>query len=251
MNKCAVILAGGEGKRMGSEKPKTLCEVLGKPMLRWVIDAVKDAGIDDICIVKGYRAEYIDEYVETLPFSVKTVLQAERLGTGHAVMMARAFLEERGGSVVILGGDAPFVDADTIRDSLSQHIKTNSSATVISASVSDSTGYGRIVRNDDNSLKAIVEHKDADDEIRKIKEINSGAYWFETEDLLSVLDSITADNNAKEYYLPDALKLIIAKGKKAGAFVAKSADVALGANDPAQLEELNQIAIEKGYAKAE
>ncbi|MBQ2943339.1 MAG: NTP transferase domain-containing protein [Ruminococcus sp.] len=251
MNKCAVILAGGEGKRMGSEKPKTLCEVLGKPMLRWVIDAVKDAGIDDICIVKGYRAEYIDEYVETLPFSVKTVLQAERLGTGHAVMMARAFLEERGGSVVILGGDAPFVDADTIRDSLSQHIKTNSSATVISASVSDSTGYGRIVRNDDNSLKAIVEHKDADDEIKKIKEINSGAYWFETEDLLSVLDSITADNNAKEYYLPDALKLIIAKGKKAGAFVAKSADVALGANDPAQLEELNQIAIEKGYAKAE
>lgn len=250
MNKCAVILAGGEGKRMGSEKPKTLCEVLSKPMLRWVIDAVKDAGIDDICIVKGYRAEYIDEYVSTLEFPVETVLQAERLGTGHAVMMARAFLEARGGSVVILGGDAPFVDADTIRDSLSQHVDTKSSATVISACVPDSTGYGRIVRNDDNSLKAIVEHKDADDEIRQIKEINSGAYWFETEDLLSVLDSITADNNAKEYYLPDALKLIIAKGKKAGAFVAESADVALGANDPAQLEELNQIAIAKGY-KAE
>ena len=119
MKKCAVILAGGEGKRMGSEMPKTLCQVLGKPMLRWVIDAVKESGIDDICIVKGYRAEYIDEYVKTLPFQVETVLQAERLGTGHAVMMARDFLESRGGSVVILGGDAPFVDADTIRDSLS------------------------------------------------------------------------------------------------------------------------------------
>lgn len=251
MKKCAVILAGGEGKRMGSEKPKTLCEVLGKPMLRWVIDAVKEAGIDDICIVKGYRAEYIDEYVETLPFEVETVLQAERLGTGHAVMMARGFLEERGGSVVILGGDAPFVDAETIRDSLLQHTETASNATVISATVADSTGYGRIVRNDDGSLKAIVEHKDADDEIRKIKEINSGAYWFDTNALLSVLDSITADNNAKEYYLPDALKLIIAKGDKAGAYVARTADVALGANDPGQLQELNEIAIAKGYKPAE
>ncbi len=251
MNKCAVILAGGEGKRMGSEKPKTLCEVLNKPMLRWVIDAVKDAGIDDICIVKGYRAEYIDEYVSTLPFEVETVLQAERLGTGHAVMMARDFLESRMGSVVILGGDAPFVDADTIKDSLSQHMDTESKATVISAEVPDSTGYGRIVRNSDGSLKAIVEHKDATEEIRQIKEINSGAYWFDTKALLSVLDNITADNNAKEYYLPDALKLIIAQGEKAGAYVAKSADVALGANDPSQLEELNQIALEKGYKRAE
>ncbi len=251
MKKCAVILAGGEGKRMGSEKPKTLCEVLNKPMLRWVIDAVKDAGVDDICIVKGYRAEYIDEYVKTLPFEVETVLQAERLGTGHAVMMARDFLEKRGGSVVILGGDAPFVDADTIRDSLSQHMESESKATVISATVPDSTGYGRIVRNDDGSLNAIVEHKDATEEIRQIKEINSGAYWFDTNALLSVLDNITADNNAKEYYLPDALKLIIAQGEKAGAFVAKSADVALGANDPKQLQELNEIALKKGYKMAE
>ncbi len=251
MKKCAVILAGGEGKRMGSEMPKTLCEVLGKPMLRWVIDAVKEAGIDDICIVKGYRAEYIDEYVATLPFEVETVLQAERLGTGHAVMMARSFLESRGGSVVILGGDAPFVDADTIRDSLSQHMESQSKATVISASVPDSTGYGRIVRNDDGSLCAIVEHKDATEEIRQIKEINSGAYWFDTNALLSVLDNITAENNAKEYYLPDALKLIIAQGEKAGAFVADSADVALGANDPKQLQELNEIALKKGYKMAE
>lgn len=143
------------------------------------------------------------------------------------------------------------MDAETIRDSLLQHTETASNATVISATVADSTGYGRIVRNDDGSLKAIVEHKDADDEIRQIKEINSGAYWFDTNALLSVLDSITADNNAKEYYLPDALKLIIAKGDKAGAYVAKTADVALGANDPGQLQELNEIAIAKGYKPAE
>lgn len=247
MKKSAIILAGGEGKRMGSDKPKTLCEVLSKPMLRWVIDAVRAAGIDDICVVKGYKAEYIDEYVETLPFKVETVLQSERLGTGHAVMMARDFLESRGGSVVILGGDAPFVDADTIKDSFTLHSETSSCATVISAEVPDATGYGRVVRCEDSSLKAIIEHKDADEEIRKINEINSGAYWFEVDALLSVLDRITANNKACEYYLPDALKLIIGDGKKAGAFVAKTSDVALGANDPSQLEELNQIAIEKGY----
>ena len=247
MKKSAIILAGGEGKRMGSDKPKTLCEVLSKPMLRWVIDAVRKAGIEDICVVKGYKAEYIDEYVSTLPFEVHTVLQAERLGTGHAVMMAREYLEARGGSVVILGGDAPFVDAGTIADSFKQHSETESHATVISAEVPDSTGYGRIVRNDDGSLCAIIEHKDADEEVRKIKEINSGAYWFDTNSLLAVLDRITSDNKACEYYLPDALKLIIADGKKAGAYVSANADVVLGANDPAQLEELNQIAVSKGY----
>lgn len=249
MSKCAIILAGGEGKRMQSEKPKTLCEVLSKPMLRWVMDAVREAGIEDICVVKGYRAEYIDEYVSTLPFKVETVLQSERLGTGHAVMMAKDFLKSRGGSVVILGGDAPFIDSETISDSYNQHSSTESSATVISASVEDATGYGRVVRNEDGSLSAIIEHKDADEEIRKINEINSGAYWFEVEALLSVLDRITANNKAAEYYLPDALKLIIGDGMKAGAFVAKTPDVALGANDPAQLQELNEIAIAKGYGK--
>lgn len=244
----AIILAGGEGKRMGSDKPKTLCEVLSKPMLFWVISALRNAGIDDICVVKGYKSEYIDEYVTTLPFEVTTVLQAERLGTGHAVMMAREFLEERGGSVVILGGDAPFIDADTIKKSLEQHINTHSSATVISASVDDAAGYGRVVRNPDGSLMAIVEHKDASEDVLKINEINSGAYWFEVEDLLAVLDRITSNNKAREYYLPDALKLIIGDGKKAGAFTAKTADVALGANDPAQLEDLNKIARAKGYS---
>lgn len=247
MKKCAVILAGGEGKRMGSDKPKTLCEVLSKPMLRWVIDAIRDAGIDDICIVKGYRAEFIDEYVSTLGFPVHTVLQSERLGTGHAVMMAREYLEERGGSVVILGGDAPFVDAGTIVDSYNQHTETGSFATVISAEVPCADGYGRVVRNSDGSLSAIIEHKDATEEIRKIKEINSGAYWFDTNALLSVLDRITSDNKACEYYLPDALKLIISDGKKAGAYVSKNPDVVLGANDPAQLQELNDIAVAKGY----
>lgn len=247
MAKSAVILAGGEGKRMKSNKPKPMSEVLGKPMLQWVIDSVRAAGVENICVVKGFRKECIEEYVATLPYKVETVYQAERLGTGHAVMMAKDFLKENKGDVVILCGDAPFMDKDTIADAFSQHDKENASATVISAVLTDSTGYGRIVRNDDGSLKAIVEQKEADEETLKIKEVNSGGYWFDSEDLLSVLDSITSDNAAKEYYLPDALKLLLADGKVVGAFTASSPDTVLGANDPQQLEELNQIAIAKGY----
>ncbi len=247
MAKSAVILAGGEGKRMKSNKPKPMSEVLGKPMLQWVIDSVRAAGVENICVVKGFRKECIEEYVATLPYKVETVYQAERLGTGHAVMMAKDFLKENKGDVVILCGDAPFMDKDTIANAFSQHDKENASATVISAVLTDSTGYGRILRNDDGSLKAIVEQKEADEETLKIKEVNSGGYWFDSEDLLSVLDSITSDNAAKEYYLPDALKLLLAHGKVVGAFTASSPDTVLGANDPQQLEELNQIAIAKGY----
>ena len=247
MKKCAVILAGGEGKRMKSDIPKPMNEVLGKPMLRWVIDAVKEAGIDDICVVTGYKKEITEEYLKGLPFEVGTVYQSERLGTGHAVMMAEEFLRREGGDVVILCGDAPFMDAETIRDPLSQHDKQDCSATVISAMLDDPTGYGRIVRNEDGSLNSIVEHKEADEETLKIKEVNSGGYWFDTADLLSVLNDITANNSAKEYYLPDALDLLLKAGKKVGAFTAKSADTVLGANDPAQLAELNDIAVAKGY----
>ena len=247
MAKCAVILAGGEGKRMKSNMPKPMSQVLSKPMLQWVIDSVRAAGVENICVVKGYKKECIEEYVATLPYKVETVYQAERLGTGHAVMMAKDFLKENKGDVVILCGDAPFMDKDTIADAFAQHDSENASATVISAVLEDSTGYGRIVRNADGSLKAIVEQKEADEETLAIKEVNSGGYWFDTEDLLSVLDKITADNAAAEYYLPDALKLLLSENKTVGAFTASSPDTVLGANDPQQLEELNQIAIAKGY----
>ncbi len=248
MNKCAVILAGGEGKRMKSDIPKPMNEVLGKPMLRWVIDAVREAGVNNICVVTGFKKEVTEEYLKSLPFPVETVYQYERLGTGHAVMMAEEFLKRQGGDVVILCGDAPFMDADTIRDAYKQHDATDCSATVISAMLDDPTGYGRIVRNADNTLKCIVEHKEADEKTRAVKEVNSGGYWFDVADLLSVLNDITANNSAKEYYLPDALDLLLKADKKVGAFTAKSADTVLGANDPQQLEELNRIAVQKGYA---
>lgn len=247
MSNCAVILAGGEGKRMKSNKPKTLSPVLGKPMLLWVISAVRGAGIDDLCVVKGFKKEDVEEFLGTLDFNVESVFQAERLGTGHAVMMAKDFLKAHDGNVVILNGDAPFMTAETIKNSLEQHTKSGCAATVISARVDDPHGYGRIVRDTDGSLKAIVEHKDADEETLKIDEVNSGGYWFDCQKLLSVLDRIKSDNAAGEYYLPDAIELLLKDGQKVGAYTAECSDAVLGANDPAQLEELNQIAIKKGY----
>ena len=248
MSNCAIILAGGEGKRMKSDKPKTLSEVLGKPMLWWVMSALKKAGVDDICVVKGFKKECIEDYLSTLDFEVESVFQAERLGTGHAVMMAKDFLASHDGNVVILNGDAPFMTAETIEKSLEQHIASGAAATVISARVDDPTGYGRIVRDDSGNLKAIVEHKDADEATRAIDEVNSGGYWFDCRLLLSVLDRIKSDNAAGEYYLPDAIALLLADGKTVGAYTAECSDAVLGANDPAQLEELNQIAREKGYS---
>ena len=247
MSNCAVILAGGEGKRMKSNKPKTLSPVLGKPMLLWVISAVRNAGIDDLCVVKGFKKEDVEQFLSTLDFNVESVFQAERLGTGHAVMMAKDFLKSHDGNVVILNGDAPFMTAETIKNSLEQHTKSGCAATVISARVDNPHGYGRIVRDTDGSLKAIVEHKDADEETLKIDEVNSGGYWFDCQKLLSVLDRIKSDNAAGEYYLPDAIELLLKDGQKVGAYTAECSDAVLGANDPAQLEELNQIAIKKGY----
>ncbi|MDO4830321.1 MAG: sugar phosphate nucleotidyltransferase [Clostridia bacterium] len=248
MDNCAIILAGGEGKRMKSDKPKTLSLVLEKPMLLWVISALKEAGINDICIVKGYKKECIEDFIGTLDFEVSSVFQAERLGTGHAVMMAKDFLEKHDGNVVILNGDAPFMTADTIMKSLDKHTESQSSATVISAKVGDPTGYGRIVRADDGSLKAIIEQKDADEETLKIDEVNSGGFWFDCKQLLSVLGRIKSNNKAGEYYLPDAIKLLLSDGKRVEAYTAKCSDTVLGANDPAQLEELNNIARQKGYS---
>ena len=248
MSNCAIILAGGEGKRMKSDKPKTLSPVLGKPMLLWVISALNKAGITDICIVKGYKKECIDEFIEEQGLDVESVYQAERLGTGHAVMMAKEFLKTHNGNVVILNGDAPFMAAQTISCSLLQHESTQSAATVISAKVDDPTGYGRIVRDEDGNLKEIVEQKDADEKTLKITEVNSGGFWFDSALLLSVLDRIKSDNNAGEYYLPDAIRLLLSDGKKVGAYTAENSDAVLGANDPAQLEELNQIARAKGYS---
>ncbi len=247
---CAVILAAGEGKRMKSNRPKVLSPVLFKPMLQWVIDSAHNAGVFNICVVTGYMHEDVEEYLSGLNAASGThpdvahVLQPERKGTGHAVMMAAPFLREhRGGNVLILNGDAPFVDAKVIGEALKGHVESDNAVTVISAVLDDPTGYGRIVRDPVTHLiSAIVEQKDADWATLSICEINSGAYWFKADDLLDILNHIKNDNAQGEYYLTDAIKLIIGQGKRAGAHTTSEANAVLGANDCLQLNSLNSIA---------
>ena len=237
----AVILAGGQGKRMKADMPKPLFKVLGEPMLEWVIGACEGAEIENLCIVKGYRAEMIDEY---LGGRYETVLQAERLGTGHAVMQAIPFMQKNtDGNTLILCGDAPFIDSKTIKDSLEMHVNGGNSVTVITSEVENPYGYGRIIRTE-NGISSIVEEKDATPEQKNIREINSGAYWFRTADLIEALGLLTTDNSQGEYYLTDTIYILLEKGRKADAFKSENPNVVLGANDRKGLLMLNTAARE-------
>lgn len=244
--KIALILAGGEGKRMHSSKPKVLCEVLFRPMISWVLDACEAAGIGSRCVVTGYGREQLEKY---LGGCCRTVFQPERLGTGHAVMMAEGYLREHPGSdILLLYGDAPFIDAQTILGAYAVHRQKENSVTLVTAQVEHPEGYGRIVRDLDG-LKAIVEQKDATEEQKKIREINSGIYWFRTDDLLEVLPLLTNQNAQGEYYLTDTVASLLRLGKRAGTYLAENADAVLGANDRKGLLALNRIAAERVIEK--
>lgn len=234
-----IILAGGQGKRMKADMPKPMFKVLGEPMLEWVIKSCEHAGLSNICIVKGYMAEIIDDYIDG---RYQTVLQSERLGTGHAVMQAIPFMKENiNGNTLVLCGDAPFIDEVTIKKSLELHESENNSVTVITSMIENPKGYGRIVR-DGNSITSIVEEKDATIEQKQIHEVNSGAYWFKTADLIEYLGELTQNNAQGEYYLTDSVFIAINKGRRANAYLSENPNVVLGANDRKGLLALNEVA---------
>ena len=236
---CAVILAGGQGKRMHSDLPKPMFEVLGVPMIDWVMDSCKKSGIEDICVVTGFNHEVLEAH---LGDSVTTVVQEERRGTGHAVMIASEWLKGHAGSdVIVLNGDAPFIDSETVMAALWAHRDNGNDVTVITAEIEKPFGYGRILRKGD-SLTGIVEEKDATEEQKSIHEINSGAYWFKTDRLLETLGKLTPNNAQGEYYLTDTIYILLSEGHKAGAYRSPNPDVVLGANDRKGLLMLNDIA---------
>lgn len=243
---CAIILAAGEGTRMKTTKPKVLAEVLFKPMLDWVVDKTKQSGIEDICVVVGHLSDDVATHLEK---GIETVIQKERLGTGHAVMQAGNFIAAHGdANVLILAGDAPLIDAETISQALKFHKQTGNSATVISAKVDNPFGYGRIVRDQHGALLKIVEERDASDAQKSIAEVNSGAYWFNAQALLSALERLQAfrkiagEKASKEFYLTDAIEILLGLKLSATAFGARTPNVVLGANDRVQLAGLNEIA---------
>lgn len=238
MNK-VIILAGGQGKRMKADMPKPLFKVLGEPMLEWVISACENSGMSDICVVKGFMGEMIDEYLNG---RYPTVLQAERLGTGHAVMQAVPFLEkDTSGNTLVLCGDAPFIDPNTIKKALEVHESQKNAVTVITAELDQPKGYGRIIRSE-KGISGIVEEKDADEEQKAVREVNSGAYWFRTADLIELLGKLDCSNAQKEYYLTDTVSIAISEGKNAGAYSSPNADIIKGANDRKDLLALNTYA---------
>lgn len=235
----AVILAGGQGKRMKAPIPKPMFKVLGEPMLEWVLKACENADLSRICVVTGYEAKQIEDY---LGDRCRTALQAERLGTGHAVQQTIPFLQEdTDGSTLVLCGDAPFIDSETIADSLVRHEQEGNAVTVITANVEHPFGYGRILRTD-SGIAGIVEEKDATDAQRQITEINSGCYWFRTADLLTLLSKLTCENAQHEYYLTDTIAIALHEGLRAGAYCSHNPDVVLGANDRKGLLTLNTAA---------
>ena len=244
--KCALILAAGEGRRMKTSKPKALAEVLFKPMIDWVTDAAIAGGVDDICIVTGHGREALEAH---LGGKFSTVEQKELLGTGHAVMQAKEFIKAHTpGDILILNGDAPLIDAKTISTAFEYHSSHKNAVTIISAKIDNPTGYGRIIRNKDKCLKKIVEENDANNAEKMINEVNSGAYWFNCSILLESLEGIIEMHDKKqqaEYYLTDAIEVILEKNLNAVAYEAGDPDAVLGANDRVQLQKLNEIARRK------
>ncbi|MCD7722908.1 MAG: bifunctional UDP-N-acetylglucosamine diphosphorylase/glucosamine-1-phosphate N-acetyltransferase GlmU [Clostridiales bacterium] len=237
--KCAIILAGGKGTRMKSEMPKVMCEVLFEPMLAYVLRAVKEAGCEDVCVVTGYGSEIVESY---LAGSVKTCLQSPQMGTGHAVMAAGDFINEHlADDIVILCGDNPMMSPTEINNAYEYHKKGGNAITLISAIADSTEGIGHVKRDASGRLIAIVEHKDANDEEKKIRESNAGTYWFSGEKLKWALSKISNNNSQHEYYLTDCLEILIKAGENAGAYVCQNNETVLAANDRLQLNALNTI----------
>lgn len=235
--KKSIILAAGKGTRMKSRHPKVIHKVCGKEMVNHVIDASKNAGVEENILVLGHK---IDEVKKSVGDDISIVVQKEQLGTAHAVMMAESLIND-GDTVVVLCGDTPLIESDTLDRFFRYHDEHGYSVTVLSSEVEDPTGYGRIVRDDNGNLLRIVEQKDADEDIQKIREINSGIYCFDGGILKDALRLVGNNNAQGEYYLPDTIEIIRNMGLKSGAY--KGANIAeiMGVNSRVQLSQAENL----------
>ncbi len=205
----AVILAAGKGTRMKSNTPKVLHKIFEKPLLGYVLDNVKNI-VNESFVIVGHHAEEVTEYVQKEYENAKTVLQTPQLGTGHAVSMVCPSLENFDGQVIILCGDTPLITEDTLKKFIDYHNSNNSDLTVMSTIFENPANYGRIIRENDNSLKCIVEEKDATPEQKAVKEVNAGIYCLNWNKIKQAFCQLTSNNAQGEYYLTD----IIEWGKK-------------------------------------
>lgn len=236
----AVILAAGKGTRMKSNTPKVLHKIFEKPLLGYVLDNVKNI-VNESFVIVGHHAEEVTEYVEKNYNSAKTVLQSPQLGTGHAVSMVCPSLENFKGQVIILCGDTPLITEKTLQEFIDFHNQNNSDLTVMSTIFENPTNYGRIIRDTDNSLKCIVEEKDATPDQKAVKEVNAGIYCLNWEKIKPAFSQLTSNNAQGEYYLTD----IIEWGKKnklnVNAYIMQNNEEIYGINSRSNLATATKI----------
>ncbi len=233
-----VVLAAGKGTRMKSALPKVLHRVGGKSMLQHVLDAASAAGARRNIVVVGFGGEQVKEAIGE---QAEFVVQKEQLGTGHAVQQAADLLQNETGTVMVLCGDTPLLTGDLLKRLYEEHLAADAKATVLTAIMPDATGYGRIIRTASGTVEKIVEHKDATEAERQVREVNSGIYCFAAKELFTALSEVTCDNAQGEYYLPDVLEILRKKGEKIWAVAADDYESTLGINSRVQLAGAEKI----------
>src|SRR5258706_7284506 len=224
----AIVLAAGEGKRMRSRQPKVLHPLCGRPLIAYPLRTA-EALADRIVLVVGPNAEGV---VKLAPRDARTVVQGERLGSGHAVLQAKPECVE--GTILVLPGDMPLLSVETVERLVDHHRKSRAAATVLTAIVAEPQGYGRVLRQG-GRVKRIVEDRDASDAEKKIAEINTSVYCFDGKRLWSALGKVSADNDQGEYYLTDVIGILCRAGARVDAIPVVDPAEAMGVNDRKQL----------------
>lgn len=238
----AIILAAGKGTRMKSELPKVLHPIFNKPLLGFVLDAINASGlVDESYVIVGHKAELVEDFVSKNYKSAKCILQEPQLGTGDAVNKAYKDLENFDGNVIILCGDAPLITPETIKEFVKAHNEANATLTVMSAIFDNPTNYGRIVRNENGYLAAIVEEKDASQEQKAIKEINAGIYCLNWQKIKPAFKNLKCNNAQGEYYLTDIVSWAVKEGLKAQSFILKNNEEIFGINSKTHLAEATKF----------
>ena len=244
----AVVLAAGKGTRMRSELPKVLFPVLGRAMIHWVLDALQSAGIRQIIVVVGYRAELVRNELSSR--GVEFAIQSEQLGTGHAVQMCRPQLEKGDKPVLVVAGDSPMIQASSVRELVEEFEDGDFDCLLGTLIKENPYGLGRIVRDSKNNFLRIVEHKDASLEQRQIGEVNMSTYLFDRPSLLWALDNLKNNNSQAEYYLTDCPELLLNNGRKVDAKPVLKACESLSINTIDELSMVESKMREMGYSCA-
>lgn len=231
------ILAAGKGKRMGNpDVAKVLTELHGAPLIQYVLDQTKSLPATGIVVIVGHQKQAVKDFVATYMPSVSCVSQDEQLGTGHAVLQAKELLDKPNMNVLILSGDVPLLTAQTLQGLIDFHNENLASATVLTTTVADPTGYGRIITSADGEFLRIVEQKDATDTELAVSEINSGVYVVKADSLFESLTQVGNVNAQGEYYLTDIIKILKQQGSSVMRYHTPNFWEVQGINTPMDLQ---------------